>query len=174
MEILVLIIELAKWLIVAAAVVFAVIKVLKAKMHNESLKRSFKKQQEVDKGLFPLKVQAVERLVLFLERLKPEHLMLRTASASNTPRDLQVKLLRTIREEFEHNLTQQIYVSQTSWELVRAAKEDMVKVINQEGDKISEEMVSSQFASMVLESCLKSDANIIERAISSLKAEVKE
>ncbi len=80
---------------------------------------------------FPLKMQAYERLALFLERSKPQSLIMRLLGERNTVAELQILLLNTIRTEFEHNFSQQIYVSESLWQEISLTKDKLVQLINQ-------------------------------------------
>ena len=146
MEILTQIVHILKYLILAAALIYVVIRLVKAYLRNEELKRKFAEEQEVKKNIFPLKVQACERLVLFLERLRPENLMLRISMPGLPASQLQIKLLKVIREEYEHNLTQQVYVSPFAWSLVKASKEHLTKIVNQSADMITPNTTQEDFA----------------------------
>ncbi len=80
---------------------------------------------------FPLKMQAYERLALFLERSKPQSLIMRLLAEKNTVPELQLLLLNTIRVEFEHNFSQQIYVSESLWQEISLTKDKLIQLINQ-------------------------------------------
>ena len=87
-------------------------------------------KKEDHKNILPIRLQAYERLTLFLERIKPGGLVLRVHKSNMTSRMLQSELTATIREEFDHNITQQIYVSDRAWQKVRQAKEETIRIIN--------------------------------------------
>jgi len=77
-----------------------------------------------------LRLQAYERLVLFIERIHPRQLVPRVYQSGMTVADLQAVLVYNIRAEFEHNLSQQIYVSRQVWDTVRQVKEQELNMIN--------------------------------------------
>lgn len=78
-----------------------------------------------------LQVQAYERLILLTERIALPNLVARLHQPGISARDMQFMLTNTIRQEFEHNITQQLYVSQQSWEAVKNLKEQNIHIINQ-------------------------------------------
>lgn len=82
------------------------------------------------KHTLPLRLQAYERLALFAERISPGALVLRVHKGSMSSRMFHAELVATIREEFEHNVTQQIYVSDKAWGKVKQAKEETIRLIN--------------------------------------------
>ena len=78
----------------------------------------------------PLRFRAYERMILFLERITPENLVLRVQKHDMNAMQLHSELLKTIRMEYEHNLSQQLYVSPEAWALIVTARESVVKLLN--------------------------------------------
>ncbi len=101
-------------------------KELKAKLDELQLnaKREDKKQ------IIPIRLQAYERMVLFLERISPQSLIFRVQKPGQKVFQLQSSLLKNIRDEYEHNLAQQLYITKESWAMLKVAKEDIIKLIN--------------------------------------------
>lgn len=98
---------------------------------NEEGRRRYLVQKEAQKELLPLRLQAYERLTLFLERIDPMKLLVRVKPFSDSKEDYETLLIKNIEQEYEHNLTQQIYVSPECWNLVHAAKNATIHVIRQ-------------------------------------------
>jgi hypothetical protein len=92
--------------------------------------RATELRKEDHKHVLPLRLQAYERLTLFAERISPGALVLRVHKGSMSSRMFHGELVATIREEFEHNVTQQIYVSDKAWSKVKQAKEETIRLIN--------------------------------------------
>lgn len=78
----------------------------------------------------PLKLQAYERLVLLCERISLPNLISRTSSPDLSSREMQYMLVENIKQEFEYNASQQIYVSQTAWEAVRNLRDQTLLIVN--------------------------------------------
>ena len=78
-----------------------------------------------------LQLQAYERLILLCERIALPNLISRVNQPGVSGKDMQMMLTHTIRQEFEHNITQQLYVSTEAWEAVRNLKEQNIHIINQ-------------------------------------------
>ena len=97
-----------------------------------------------------LKIQAHERLTLFIERIKPESLLLRVNEAGISNAQLQLLLIGEIRQEFEHNLTQQLYVNESAWNACQNAKDNMVSIINSAATNINPEANSIELANNIL------------------------
>jgi len=87
--------------------------------------------KESDPGMRPLQLQAYERLILLAERIAIPNIVNRINQPGVTVRDMQLLLTQTIKQEFEHNVTQQIYVTTEAWEAVRNLKEQNLHIINQ-------------------------------------------
>lgn len=98
-------------------------------MDNESSRRNFLIKRDLQKESFPLRLQAYERMSLFLERIKPQNLLTRVIPTSLNKEDYENLLIATIEQEFEHNLTQQIYVSDQCWSIILAAKNATIQLI---------------------------------------------
>src|SRR5699024_12438817 len=82
-----------------------------SKLHsdNEERRRRFLIHQETTGETLPLRLQSYERMTLFLERIDPNKLLIRVKPNGNNLLDYEKLLIHTIEQEFEHNLTQQIY-----------------------------------------------------------------
>ena len=98
---------------------------------------------ESRKHVLPLRLQAHERLTLFLERIMPGPLVLRVHRSGMSAGSLHRELVATVREEYDHNVTQQIYVSDRAWAQVRAAKEETIRLINLAYEQSGGEQASS-------------------------------
>lgn len=101
------------------------------KMHtdNEEGRRRYLIHKEAQKNALPLRLQAYERLTLFLERINPAKLLIRIAPQSNNKFDYEEYLVSQIEVEYEHNLSQQIYISSESWDIITTAKNATIQMI---------------------------------------------
>ena len=125
------------------------------------------------KVILPLRLQACERFVLFLERIHPSNLLLRLNSPDITALQLQSLLVRTIREEFEYNLSQQLYISDNSWQLVRNAKEETISMINQAFARTGEQAHSSELVKMVFEISVSTGKLPVDVALEEIKKDLR-
>lgn len=98
------------------------------------------------KMLLPLKMQACERFILFLERIQVQVLVKRIFVPGMTKDGFHLALLQNIGDEFEHNLAQQLYVKSATWKSVEVAKEELIRQINTTFDKMQEEQDPSIIA----------------------------
>ncbi len=135
-----------------------------------------KRRQEIilqnSRTITPIKLQAYERIVLFLERISLESMLIRINSPGMSASQLHSSLLSTIRSEFEHNLSQQIYMSPQAWEVVKNARSNMIKIINTEIEKMPEKATGMEFSKKLLETVMELDKEPTRTAIEFIKAEV--
>lgn len=94
----------------------------KLQYKNEEQRRRYQLLKENQKQSLPLRIQAYERLALFLDRISPQKLLTRVTPQGTDKKQYELLLLQQIDTEFDHNTTQQLYVSEESWQLVKAAK----------------------------------------------------
>ena len=129
-------------------------------------------ESEVRKVVTPIQLQAYERLVLFLERMTPNNLVLRCYQAGMTTQLLKDVMIQNIRDEFEHNLSQQLYISSQAWAYIKNAKEDMINIINSIQAKEGESLTPTAFAGTLFE-LLAGKESQIELAQDFLKEEIQ-
>jgi hypothetical protein len=120
----------------------------------------------------PIKLQAYERIVLFLERISLESLLVRVSSPDMTVSQLQSALLTTIRSEFEHNLSQQIYMSPQAWEVVKNARSNTIKMINSEAEKMKGDAPGIDLSRQMLTKVMELEKEPTRAAIDYIKNEV--
>lgn len=99
---------------------------------------SVKNTNENAKFFLPHRVEAYQRIILFMERISPNSLVMRKFQNGMQAKELQSELLSTIRSEFEHNIAQQIFISPQGWKMVKESKEEIIKIINLASSQIDE------------------------------------
>ncbi len=117
------------------------------------------------KIIMPLKVQAYERFLLYLERVQLPQLVKRVYVPGIEKGQFHLQLLQNVREEFEHNLAQQLYVSNSTWNAVFNAKEELVNQINTTFEQLKDE----EDVSIIAQSLVALPNPVVEQAISVLK-----
>ena len=124
------------------------------------------------KTITPVKLQAYERVVLLLERISPESLIMRTAKPDMTAKQLHAALVSSVRNEYEHNLSQQIYMSNEAWEMVKNARGTVVRLINNVAAQLPQAATGEELSRLVLEEVMEMEAEPTRAAVSFLKAEI--
>jgi hypothetical protein len=158
---------------IPALIVFLTAWVLLNKLiNNDHDKRRQELILQNSRTVTPIKLQAYERIVLFLERISLESLLVRVSSTDMKATQLHSTLLTTIRSEFEHNLSQQIYMSPQAWEVVRNARSNMIKIINTEAEKMPLNAPGMLLSKQLLETVMDLEKEPTRVAIDYIKAEI--
>jgi len=121
--------------------------------------------------VLPLRLQAYERMALFLERIEPNQLVMRIHSGGLTVAEEQNLLLTSIRSEFEHNLSQQIYISTPVWNKISDAKDDIIDIINAVAANFPSDSESFPFAEALLTAA--AEKPVVQQAMAVLKADLQ-
>jgi hypothetical protein len=121
----------------------------------------------------PLRLQAYERMSLFLERITPNHLLLRTSGSASNALEFQQILLREIREEFNHNLAQQIYMSHQTWEEIKKAVNEVQSMINQAAMEVQPDAPANELAKKIFERVIQQEVQPCTLALKVVKAEIQ-
>ena len=170
-DIILQILEILKY-IIPALVVFATIYFMMKRHYQQqySLERLKLKKLE-SKNTLPLKVQAYERLALFCERIRPEQLIFRLNSSQMKAGELRNAILISIQKEYEHNLTQQIYVSDKLWEIITLAKNETINAISR--SSTSDDASTRQLSDEILKYYSELKINPVNQAIAAIKKELE-
>lgn len=123
------IIEFLGYIVPAILVLLTAYFLLQAFFKEEEKKRHFSQFRANRKQALPLKLQAYERMVLFLERIHPAQLLLRVQPTLENKNDYVTLLSHAIQTEFEYNLPQQIYISIEGWEMIVKAKNSTLQLL---------------------------------------------
>jgi hypothetical protein len=125
------------------------------------------------KKTLPLRFQAYERLALFLERITVDSLVVREQSDEFTARDFHQHLLASIRAEFEHNLSQQIYISGDAWNVIRNAKEGTIKIINRAAMQVNPDGPALDLSKKIIEIQMETETSPTQTALDFLRNEAR-
>lgn len=136
----------------------------------------FRLQSEFDKHnakvVTPIKLNAYERLVLFLERTSPNEILNREMQPEMSAFELQMRLLKVVREEFEHNVSQQIYVSEKAWQSVINARNSINQLINIAATQVSPNDRALNLAQIIIQTYSAENETATKSAINLLKNEI--
>jgi hypothetical protein len=125
-----IVLELLKYIVPAIVVLIASVSIVKRFLNNEVKEKHIAMLRDNQDTTVRLRLQAYERLVMFIERIHPRQLIPRVYQTGMTVSELQGAIVFNIQAEFEHNLSQQIYVSKKVWDTVRGVKEQEMNMIN--------------------------------------------
>jgi hypothetical protein len=164
--------DILKITIPALIVFFTAWLILDKTIKNDQDKRRQEIILQNSRTITPIKLQAYERIVLFLERISLESLIVRVSTSDMKATQLHSALLSTIRSEFEHNLSQQIYMSPQAWEVVRNARSSTIKIINTEAESMPVNAPAMVLSKQLLEKIMELDKEPTRVAIDYLKGEI--
>lgn len=166
--------EILKYVLPSLVVFATAYLVIHKFMKTEQRKQLHEIRKENQNITTPLRLQAFERIILFLERISPEHLILRVHKPTMNAKMLQTSLIATIKSEFEHNVAQQIYISSTSWDVVKKVKDDIIKAINIAADNLPPNASGTELGQKIFEVMSKLEKSPTHTAISILKNELRQ
>ena len=164
--------EILKYILPSLVVFFTAYLLINKFINNDQQKRKLEIILNNQKIITPIKLQAYERLILFLERISSESLIVRVHHQGMTSKQLHIALLSTIRAEFEHNISQQLYITSQAWELVKASKENMIKLINDCAVNTNPKSSSIELSRTIIEKVMEKTKSPTSVAIDFLKKEM--
>ncbi len=174
MDILGTLLEIMKYTVPALIVLIASYSIVQKFLISETQRKHMAIFRESQDITLRLRLQAYERMVLFVERISPGQLIPRIYDASMTVRDLQQAYIFNVRAEFEHNLAQQIYVSKNVWETVKSVKEQEINMVIQVAQTLSPDAPAKDLHTRILEILLKADQELPTNvALQIINEEVK-
>ncbi|WP_299433099.1 hypothetical protein [uncultured Maribacter sp.] len=116
---------------------------------NEEGRRRFLLHKDSQTNTLPIRLQAYERMALFLERIAIPSLVVRIAPKTSDKNEYENLLIKSIENEFEHNLSQQIYMTDECWNIIKAAKSATIQMIRKaalsetdSADKLREDVLT--------------------------------
>lgn len=165
--------DLLKILVPAALVLYAMYLMVKSFLDKEFQHKAIEVKSRDREVLLPIRLQAFERVVLFLERITPNNLLLRLSDSRYSAREFQQVLVHEVREEYNHNLSQQVYMSDESWGAVRAAMEEVIALINQSAEELPDEARSLDLSRAVLQRAIDQQKDPTGQALYRIKQEIR-
>jgi len=166
-------------LLIIAVVIFGFWMIQYSQFRNEERKRQFELKRESQKSVSPIRLRAYERLALLLERTTPEHMLMELktkepmALSTWTVPQLQQYLLQTLRLEFDHNQSQQVYVSEEVWALIVNARDQMAVFITALTAQLPNGADAMKYATTLLTAYRSNGTTPSDKALAALKEEAK-
>jgi hypothetical protein len=164
--------EILKILLPALLVMITAWLVIRNMLRDDQDRRRQDLLLQTVKTVTPVKLQAYERVVLFLERISPESLIMRTAKPEMTAQQLHSALVSNVRSEYEHNLSQQIYMSNEAWEMVKNARGTVVRMINGVATQLPPAASGEELSRLLIEEVMEMDTEPCRAAINYIKSEL--
>lgn len=146
-----LVVFLGILLVTSVALVYVVYLFLKKQGEKELiyLQGELKKQRQ--EYFLPTRLEAYQRAILLMERIHPNSLVMRLHNPGLPTKALQIEFIKSIREEYDHNVAQQLFISPEAWQMIKNSKEDIIKLINAAGEQMSPTSTGLDLSSKIFE-----------------------
>ena len=174
MSILILfIVAILATLVVAGGIFYLLVKHWFDSQRKEQLvQMKIDERRETLKVVTPIRLQAYERMALFLERISPDSLVLRCYQPGMDLKLLQGVMTKNIRDEWEHNLSQQVYIDAATWVHIREAKDEMINLVNSSAVTLTDTDDPTRLAASIFASAAQQRPT--DRALETLHKEINE
>ena len=165
--------DLLKIILPALIVAGAIFLLFRQFLEREQQRRLIELRLESSKATLPLRLQAYERVILLLERISPNNILVRLSSAGQTASEYHRVLQEEIRAEYDHNISQQLYISADAWMLVKESKENVLTMVNRafHGLQSPSQVRGTELAKRILEGLMTDEADPTAQAIDAVKRE---
>lgn len=165
--------EISKYILPSLFVLIASIFILRQTANILLQREAIKERNKKYKTLLPLRLQAYERLALYLERISPENLVRRFARESSNAGTICNMIITSINEEFDHNMAQQIYVSREVWKAVKEARNFVVKLVHEAMAEVGPEALTPHLLDKIWKNYQTAEKNLHTLAVELIHEEVK-
>jgi hypothetical protein len=160
---------------VPAAIIGAIVFLLLNKLLKaDEQRRNYELRKISAQSVNPAKLRALERMIIFLERIAPESILTRMPMQNTNALQLQKHLLQEIRQEWEHNISQQLYLQDDTWTMLVSAKESMIQLVNTCATEVTLDSTALEYAQHIVETYGKVPKTPSSVAKTMLKAELSQ
>ena len=167
-------IEFIKILVPASVVLYLAYLLVRSFTQKEIELKKLEVRGRAIETVLPNRLQAYERMALFLERMAPQNLLIRLNASGMPSREFHQLLLSEIRNEYNHNVSQQVYMSEAVWDLIKNAKEDLIVSINDAASEMGMESTSLDLSKKIFEKSIGKTVDPLNHALIELKKEIQQ
>ncbi|MBU6325129.1 MAG: hypothetical protein KJS92_06535, partial [Bacteroidetes bacterium] len=172
MDLLNSLLEILKYTL-PSLVVFLTASYLMKIQSRETLQKMAMESRKLNQNLItPVRLQAYERMVLFLERISPNQLIINLNQPNMSAHALRADMLTTVNQEFAYNVSQQVYISAQAWNVIKVVKEQVIQMINAHYELMPEHAMAPDLSRAIIETLMKGENQPTQKAIDFLKAEL--
>lgn len=168
------VLQIALIIFPAGAVLLTTIFFLRKETNKEVRIAQIELKKQRQEYFLPNRVEAYQRSVLLMERIHPGSLVMRLHNAGLPAKALQAEFLKAIREEYDHNVAQQLFVSPLAWQMVKDSKEETIKIINIAGNQMLATSTGIDLSSKIFEIVAEIGQLPTEITVEYLKKELQE
>jgi hypothetical protein len=160
-------------LIPGSLVLFGMYLTVRSMINGQNEAKQIESKAESRKISLPMQLQAYERICLLLERISLQNILVRLNGKALNVADFQQVLISEIREEFNHNLSQQVYMSDMAWDHVKNTVEQTIGLINEAAAGVDPQANGIELSKSVLKRVLASDQIIGQTGLLFVKNEAR-
>jgi hypothetical protein len=168
------VLQIALIIFPAGAVLLTTIFFLRKETNKEVRIAQIELKKQRQEYFLPNRVEAYQRAVLLMERIHPGSLVMRLHNAGLPAKALQAEFLKAIREEYDHNVAQQLFISPLAWQMVKDSKEETIKIINIAGNQMQATSTGIDLSSKIFEIVAEIGQLPTEITVEYLKKELQE
>lgn len=169
-----LLIDILKYTLAGVGVVYVAFYMFKPYLDKTQNLQILEFKKAVTSQTLPLRLQAYERMVLFVERVNPANMLIRLGSSGLSATELHIIIVNEIRNEFQHNVTQQIYVSNRAWAVIKRVKDDTLSVVNSAVKALPDNASGLELGKITLTHLGKLEENPYEIAINLIRQDLED
>ncbi|MFD0766064.1 hypothetical protein ACFQZI_14470 [Mucilaginibacter lutimaris] len=173
MQLYSLLLDVLKYTVAGMGIVYIAFYLFKPYLDKTSNLQVLEFKKAMTTQTLPLRLQAYERLVLFTDRITPSNLLIRLNGNSYSAAELHSIILNEVRTEYQHNITQQIYVSPQAWAVIRRVKDDTLNLITSAVKGLPEHATGLDLGKVVLTHLSKLEDNPYDIAIDMIRKDLE-
>jgi hypothetical protein len=166
--------DIVKYTISGLGIVWIAFYMVKPYLDRDEKIQLLEFKKAISNQTLPLRLQAYERLVLFIERINPANMLIRLNGPAFNSHELYSLIVEEVRSEYQHNITQQIYVSTRAWSVVKRVKEDTLGIVNNAIRTLPETASGLELSKVILSNLSKLEDNPYDIGASLLRKDLEE
>ena len=161
-------------LVTSAALVYVVYLFLKKQGEKDLIYVQGELKKQRQEYFLPTRLEAYQRAILLMERIHPNSLVMRLHNPGLPARALQMEFIKSIREEYDHNVVQQLFISPKGWQMIKSSKEDIIKLINAAGEQMNTTSTGLDLSAKIFEMLAQLQELSSEVTVEFLKKEFQQ
>jgi len=166
--------EVIKLAIAGIVVVCVAFYLVKPYLENKEKLQLLELKKATGNQTLPLRLQAYERVVLLIDRINPANMLLRLNPSAYSAAEFHSLIVAEVRNEYQHNITQQIYVSPRAWQVVKRIKDDSLNLTNKVYSTMPEGASGLDLAKTILAQLSQFEADPYDVSLSLIRADLEE
>lgn len=166
--------DIIKYTVAGLGVVWIAFYLIKPYLDRSENIQLIELKKTISSQTLPLRLQAYERVVLFVERINPSNLLLRLNNPDYSAAELYMLIVAELRNEYQHNVTQQIYVSSNTWAIVKRLKDDTLGIVNNAIKSLPETATGLELSKTILAHLSQNENNPYDIGLSLIRRELEE